>query len=293
MRAADARFLCGAALFVSLVGALGWALSAIDRAVCPAPPRPAATPAFVLCAAHPAPRPRAHRLPSRDLLGAAVMSLSGAQREGLADVLTAVNARLLALENPLFVSLDDEDPDAPLGAWLKRGPASLSVAGAAALDVGCATDGLCARIEPRACPTGWEEPREPRLRERARFLVWAWGYALRVRCPSAARARELAASLRESARETRHIGLVLHADDATAMDVVAPRLVHEWKRHEVLTALHHDEAERRDEADDARAMLDALDVLVLPRLESILEPLLFRAEVRRLSAGATVTEAVP
>ncbi len=114
---------------------------------------------------------------------------------------------------------------------------------------------------------------------------------MRVRATTPERARQLAASFRSSAQDSRSIGLVLHADDVTQMDAVAPELVSAWNRHEVLRELHRSEETRSVLQSEPRVLLDPTDVLVLPRLEAIVDLSRFRAEVARLAVGATTREA--
>lgn len=139
--------------------------------------------------------------------------MSEEDRERLADSLAGLAAAVDRKKNPLFVSLDDSDERAAVKSLLARATPAFSAA--ATLCTGrwqshegdvqvravtrCAPGTRCVAL---AAPPGGDESER-----RARFLAWPLGYAIVLATASAARADDVARTLR--APGSTQIALVL------------------------------------------------------------------------------------
>lgn len=226
---------------------------------------------------------------SEHALAAALRAATDEERARLGDALNAsVSARERRV-NPLLEDLEGGDPDAPLTAWAEHAPPSFALARTAARTTACAADGFCALVTSRACPG---PPTDARDRDRARFLAWPYGYAIVLRARSPHEAREASRRLRDAARRSRWIGLVLAPDDLTvARHAPLDELRNAWLRREALEAIsQNNPVPVPAEGAGANLALGELDVIVLPRLEAITRFAELEAEVR---AAAPSLDIVP
>jgi hypothetical protein len=265
---------------VALSGALAYGATILDRHATRAYDTIRVAPTAIrLCATHDAP-PRKGTQLSPALLAAAVLALDDDERAELSRTLDAVNERWAALANPLFDTLDEEDADLPLTRLLRRGPQAIIVAASASRGVACATDGLCARGAATQCPPGFEEA-SGRDVERARFLAWPYGYALRVRAASETDARAIAAELRGCTRHGKRIALVVTPFDHEDVDRSHSSLVSAWTRHEALVAFVRGRPDAGAQEAYFPLSLGKEDVVVMPKLEAIVAPEQLAEEAER------------
>lgn len=149
------------------------------------------------------------------VLSAVARQLSDTERASLEEALGVAATRWEARANPMLEDLEDGDPDASLAKWLKTAPAFVRTAEASAKMRLCAPDGFCVvpRAKNAACPAESLAPKTADEEDRARFVLWAWGHALRFRAKTPEEARAAAARLRERARSSRAIAIVMTEDD--------------------------------------------------------------------------------
>lgn len=226
--------------------------------------------ASTVCVAHDAPK-ASHRGSER-VLAAAVRTLTPDERASLEDALTLSVTRWEARANPMLEDIEGLDPDRSLNEWLRQSPAPSRVARTATRRQICALDGLCVRATfDGTCPQGWSAPRDANEEARARFLAWPWGKAMRFRATTPLDAQRAAARLRESARTSKQIGLVLAADDAdVAREPPYAHLRELWRRQATLAAIVEGTArEAPFEHDTDLTIADGRDIVVLPRLDGI------------------------
>jgi hypothetical protein len=282
------RRFARASLLVGLAGVGALALTRVDAFL---RPKPAVAPPFVLCTSQEhRPAAGAGRTTFAAIFSAAALSLTPDERKELTSVIHELAARLVALQHPLFEPLDDESPSTPLTKWFLRGPPSLGVAMTAARDTVCATDGLCVRVERSTCRRGWTPSGADERGERARFLAWPWGYAVRVRGRDPTEASAVAKSLREAARTSARVGLVLCPDDVAELLATAPDLGQEWANLRSLEArsLAPTRSDAAAEDDGAQFALGANEILVMPRGAAILDHGAFVNEVRGVAGTARI-----
>jgi hypothetical protein len=288
-----------AAVLALLMGLAAYVGVAIDRRA----RHPMNEPALVMCVAHGAAHNGRVTL-SRDLLAAALLALDDDARAQLGLALDAANEEWAALTNPLYVSLDPSNPDAALAQFMSRAPAAVGVAVAASRETACAMDGLCARVAAQVCPPGFQEALG-NDRERGRFLAWPYGYAVRMRAPTEARARELAALLRVRAANNTRMGLIVTAQDVADATAAHPTLASKWTKRIALSQYVKGEARGHaanhdgDGGDDSGApepvllRIDGRDVVVMPRLTAILELGALTEDLRRIAPDAVISSALP
>ncbi len=238
--------------------------------------RPRAPQGFAMCIARGAPKgPSALREP---VLTALARQLSNEERTALEEALALSASRWEARANPLLEDLEDSSPDAPLEAWSKTAPSFVRIAQLAAKTQLCAPDGFCVRPRTRnACPAGWT-PTRGEEEARARFVLWPWGHAIRLRARTEADARTAAEQLRHHARTSERIALVLASDD-DAVTHTAPFLVlrDRWKRHAIAGKIAR--AEKIDPPTEPGLVLDPRELVVIPRLGTIQDDRALAAEV--------------
>lgn len=226
--------------------------------------------AFDVCIAQVTGPSPAHLGWNDGVLSAVVRTLAPTERGTLEVALGDAAMRWEARANPMLDDLEGGDPDAALVTWFKTAPSFVRTAQASAKLQSCSPDGLC--VSPRtigaACPAGSAPPKSADEDDRGRFLLWTWGHALRFRASSPEAARSAAAVLREHARSSRAIAIVMTSEDAEATKVAPFATMRRgWETVGGLKA-----ASRRDRktpmstfAIDERAD----EVIVLPRLEAI------------------------
>ncbi len=273
---------------------------------------------FRLCTARAPANERDEVTWNHPLVFALLLALSPDERESLHRALEEANRRWEIKANPFVEDLEEgkaPDPDEPLAKWLEHAPPAVSTALSAAKNRYCATDRFCVRVVPHAeaCPPPYEaasdeDPAAPR----ARFLAWPFGHAIWLRAEDPRGAAAATKTLRDRARASERIGLVVHRSDDEASHVAAGSVRDELVRHEVLRerALHGDSEQNGTDAaapfgsargagaeDDRRgtfpASLGPLDILVLPRLEVVQDPHGFAAELRTAAPDLRVIAAPP
>lgn len=175
--------------------------------------KPAAPPpppyAFDMCVTHAQPAgPAPHPQWNDAVLSAVARTLSPAERASLEEALQTSAVRWEAKANPLLEDLEGGDPDAPMIAWFKKGPTFLRTAQAASRLRECTPDGFCVQPRPKngACPADWSPPANADEDDRARFIQWSWGHALRFTGD--------AGPLREHVPSSKTLAIVMTADDA-------------------------------------------------------------------------------
>ena len=218
------------------------------------------------------------------LFAAAALSLTEEDRTQLESVVGAANTRWEGRANPLLEDFGEGDPDNELEDWLSHAPASVLTAFAASSPRFCALDGFCVEaVMPSApCSSGFDRPRAKADRERARFLAWPFGHALWLRAETAHDAELAADALRHRARESRWIGLVLHASDGQRVEQDPfAELRERFVRHEVLkrVAIEKD-AGADDGANHFPLHLDPREILVFPRVQALTSLAAFEEELR-------------
>jgi hypothetical protein len=218
------------------------------------------------------------------LLSSAILALTDDERAELGRTLDEVNDRWAALANPLFANLDDEDADLPLTKLVRRGPRAILVAASASRGVACATDGFCARGAASECPAGFIEASGKDV-ERARFLAWPYGYALRVRAASENDARVIASALRACTRESKRAGLVVTSFDRVDADHAHEPLVSAWTRHESLVAFVRGRGDAGAQEAYFPLSLEPEDIVVMPNLDAIVAPDALADEIERCARG--------
>jgi len=274
----------GALAVVSALGVGRWrrsaALPSHDEALLERP--------FAMCIARREPGAVARDSPwSEPMLAASVRALSVHDREALEQALYASVSGWESRVNPLLEDVEGRDPDAALDRWLEHAPAAVTTARSASHREACATDGLCAHVVRRRdpCPPEWERPATDAQRDRARFLLWSYGHALAFVAPDAVEASRAASAVRAGLASSRHLGLVLSADDLRATEL-APlaELRRLWGRRAVLKRLAHESvAEPKPKPSDSLLALDEREVMVLPRLEALGHETELIAEIRALA----------
>jgi hypothetical protein len=178
------------------------------------------------------------------ILASVARSLTPAERASLEEALGNAATRWEARANPLLDDLEGGDPNAALIAWFKKGPQFLATAQATARWRTCATDGFC--VVPRGpgaeCPQDTQPPADLKEDDRARFIHWSWGHALRFRAATPDAARAAAEALRDGARTSKTVAVVMLAEDAEVTthppyDVIRER----WRKVGGLERVAHHE----------------------------------------------------
>jgi hypothetical protein len=201
---------------------------------------------------------------SEAVLASVARTLLPEERADLEEALATSAARWEARANPMLEQLDDADPDETLEAWLKRAPPNAMIAYATSRSRVCAPDGFCvtARAVDAACPAGWSVPSSSEEDARARFVLWPWGQALRLRLASPGEANEVAERIRAHVRDSTRVGLVLAPDD-DAVTRAEPyvHLRDLWRRHGRFRAIAH----RKPPEVGAMTALQPAELVIVPR----------------------------
>ena len=255
------------------------------------------------------------RAQSNDDRAAAILmaAMPPAELGALAGALDELSRRLAIRANPLVEDLEDDSPEAPLGAWLRQHLGALAAASALAQPTWEAGDRDIAVSVARSCAAAPEpvasHPARARCvplwgigdpaEERARFVAWPVTRAIVLRAPAPDDAALGAEELRASNTEGSRVALILLERDAARGDrteesrvraaarAVAPHLRGDVGRDAAaILALARDRPSGRLFAD---LDLSPRDVLVVPRLSSLAERTAFEREVdgRRAALAPT------
>lgn len=231
----------------------------------PAPPPPPPY-AFDMCVTHaPPPGPAPHPQWNDAVLAAVARTLSPEERASLEEALNTSAVRWEAKANPVLEDLEGGDPDAPVIAWFKKGPSFLRTAQASSRLRECTPDGtLC--IRPRAkgaaCPEGWTAPASADEDDRARFIQWSWGHALRFSGVDGEQ-------LRQRVPASKAIAVVMTADDAEVTKKDPYAVMRErWGK---IAALKRAARHERGASPTTGFVVDIApsDVIVLPRHDAM------------------------
>jgi hypothetical protein len=245
------------------------------------------------------------RAQSNDDRAAAILmaAMPPTELTALVSALDELSRRLAIRANPLVEDLEDDSPEAPLGAWLRQHYAALAAASALAQPTWEAGDRDIAVSVARSCAAAPEPVTSHPVRarcvplwgigdpaeERARFVAWPVARAIVLRAPASDDAALGAEELRASNTQGSRVALILLERDAARGDrteeslvraaarAVAPHLRGDVGRDAAaLLAFARDRPGGRLFAD---LDLSPRDVLVVPRLSSLAERTAFEREV--------------